>query len=318
MFSFISTFLTFRCKQLYRIIAEQGIHAVVFYSGLLLLVIYLYKRSQDVSQLFVQLAIALVFITIEGNRKDLKFINYLKEKGKYIVLTEYVILFIVLELPFCFFRVMDYDVVIPVIVLLFLTFFRKQAEMLDNLVKTNIIKKITTVIPLHAFEWRSGIRKNKISFIFLYLSGILLLFLFPITPLFMFLWAGYSGEFYKEVENKELIQSYYTVENFAIKKMKSFFITLNLLFAPHYLLYVVIYHQPDQLMILLFGIVLFHLICVYALVYKYKFAHTHHRQVNNTLPLLVFMFIVIIAPLSLYLILSLWKNIKSNLKLYLK
>jgi hypothetical protein len=318
MFSFHIKFLQFRCKQLYRVIAEQGIHAVVFYGGLILLLGYLYKRSMDAPQIFVQLAVSFIFIAFEGNRKDLKFINYLKEKGNHIVLSEYAVLFVLLELPFFFFNVMDGYVLIPLFVLLFLIFFRKQVQALENVMKSNVIKKATTLIPLHAFEWRAGIRKNKISFILLYFSGICLLFLFPITPLFMFFWASYSGEFYKELENKEIIQGYNRVENFAQEKMKSFFITLNLLFAPHYLLYMGLYHQPDQLLILLFGIVILHLICMYAMVYKYKFAHLNHREVNNTVPLLAFMFIVIIAPLSLYLILNVWKNIKTNLKLYLK
>jgi hypothetical protein len=318
MFSFIIQFLAFRSRQFYRIVAEQGIYAVVFYSGLLFLIAYLYKRSIDAPQFFVQLLVAVVFIAIEGNRKDLKFINYLKEKGKYLVLSEYLILFIAIEAPFCFFQVIDYYVLIPVLILLFFVFFRKQIQALENQIKLNIIGKVTSYLPLHAFEWRAGIRKNKVSFSILYLSGFLLLFLFPITPLFMFFWASYSGEFYKELENKEIIQGYKTVEHFATKKMLSFFITLNLLFAPHYLLYVLFYHQPDQLVILLFAIVLLHLICIYALVYKYKFAHMNQREVNNTVPMLAFMFIVIIAPLSLYLILTLWKNIKSNLKIYLK
>jgi hypothetical protein len=318
MFSFITPFLAFRSRQLYRIVAEQGIYAVVFYSGLLFLIAYLYKRSMDAPQFFVQLIVATVFIAIEGYRKDLKFINYLKEKGKYIVLSEYLILFIAIEAPFCFLGLVDYYVLIPLLILLFFVFFREQAQALENRMKSDIIKKITSCIPLHAFEWRAGIRKNKISFSLLYLSGFLLLFLFPITPLFMFFWASYSGEFYKELENKEIIQGYQTVENFAAKKMTSFFVTLNLLFAPHYLLYILFYHQSDQLVILLFTAVLLHLVCIYALVYKYKFAHMNHREVNNTVPLMAFMFIVIIAPLSLYLILTLWKNIKSNLKIYLK
>lgn len=318
MLTFITKFLSFRGRQLYRIVAEQGIYAVVFYSGLLFLVGYLYKRSMDAPQLFVQLVVAFVFVTLEGSRKDLKFINYLKEKGKYIVLAEYLILFVLIELPFCFFYVIDYFVLIPLVVLVFLIFFRQQVQAVENLMKFNVIKKVTSILPLHAFEWRAGIRKNKISFLLIYISGILLLFLFPITPLFMFIWASYSGEFYKELENKEIIQGYNTVENFAKKKMKSFFITLNLLLAPHYLLYIVFYHQADQLMILLFAAVLFHLICVYMLVYKYKFAHLNHREVNNTVPLLAFLFIVVIAPISMYLILTLWKNIKINLKLYLK
>jgi hypothetical protein len=163
MLSFITNFLVFRCKQLYRIVVEQGIYAVFFYTGLAFLVGYVYRRSLEAPQLFIQLFVAVIFVAVDGNRKDLKFIKYLKEKGKYLVLSEYLILFTLIEIPFCFFKVIDYCMLIPIVVLVFLIFFRQWAQAMENILKSNIIKKVTAFIPLHAFEWRAGIRKNKVS-----------------------------------------------------------------------------------------------------------------------------------------------------------
>lgn len=293
-------------------------HAVFILTCISLVVVYLYKRSFEYEQFLIQIFIALVFISIDANRRDRKFILYLKEKGKYIVLSEYVSLVILIELPYCFTGKIDRNAVIPFITILIILLSSYRLKKITTWMNLPIIKTLSTFLPLHAFEWRSGIRKNRLFFCLSYIIGMATLFLFPITPLIMLFWVSFSGEFYNVIENKDIIQSYDTFENFGNRKLKSFFTTLNVVFLPHYLLYIILYHEPEQLIILLFAIVLFNMIFTYAFFYKYKFAMTSQRQVYNSFPLLVFMCIVLIAPLSIYFIFNLWKNIRTTLKLYLK
>lgn len=293
-------------------------HAVFFFACIGFLVAFLYKRSLDFPQVWVQVIIAFVFISIDGYRKDLKFILYLKNKGKNVILGEYISLLVLLEIPYCLYQLVDYYISIPILTILILVFSRYGIEKLNSLTRVEIIKPLTKLLPLHAFEWRAGIRKHKLAFCFSYILGFLLLFLFPVTPVFMLFWVAYSGEFYNFMENKEIIQSYETLKSFSEKKLRSFFLTLNLLFLPHYLLYTILDHEQDQLIILLFAIIVFNMIFTYAFLYKYKFAMLGRQQVYNSVPLMVFIFIVLIAPLSIYFIFNLWKNLKTRLNVYLK
>lgn len=299
-------------------LAEQGIYGLAFFLVLSILIPYAYIRSLSVQSLWIQLFLAFIFIGIDGNRKDLDFIMYLKEKGRYIVLAEYTVLWLLLELPFLFCKGVNYFMILPLAISLILVFSKWSTRIAKASGKINVIKSTTRFIPIHAFEWRSGIRRNKLFFCSSYFLGMVLLFFFPITPLFMFFWAAYSGEFYNALENKEIIQSYKTVENFEKRKLKSFFRTVNLLFLPHYLLYILLYHEPEHCIGLLFSILVFNMIFIYALMYKYKFVITGQKHVPNSAALSIFMFIVFIAPVSLYLIFNLWKQIKTNLKLYLR
>ncbi len=318
MFLFLIQFLLFRCKQFYRMLTGQGIYSLAFALLLLFIISYVFKQTLTFSQIGIQLVIALILLNIDQNRKDIQLIRHLKGKGRAIVLTEYLLLLFALELPYLFYQQLDHFVSIPLVTIPILLLIKYKNNTLLNNNKFHIAKNITKWLPIHAFEWRCGLRKNRIVFFLSYLLGLVLLFFFPVTPLFMLVWLSLATEFYKELENTAIIQAYQTVQQFKNLKKMHFFLTVNLIFLPQYLLYMILYHEYDQIVLLLFCIVIFNMICFFSALYKYKFSTVNNKVVNNTLPLIGFMFTLLIIPLSFYTILHLWKKVNHNLQTYLK
>lgn len=268
-------------------------------------------------QLWAQLFIAFLIVTADQNRKDITFLNYLKNKGKLFVLSEYIVLLSILELPFIIFRQLNYLVIIPIIVIAGLLVLKYHFKILVVGSKLEIVKRISARLPLHSFEWRCGLRKNKYLFLISYLLGFLLLLLFPVTPAFMIYWLTFSGEFYNGLENKEIIQAYKKRDVFWSQKIPAFFISVNALFLPHYILYLILYHQQEQIIVLIFSVLVFNLVFIYAALFKYQFFAINQKRVFNSLPVVIFMFIVLIIPVSFYLLIKAWKNSNQSLQRYL-
>mgnify|MGYP006179389087 CR=1 FL=1 len=315
MLNFILNFVLLRIKQGYRILTEQGIYAIPILLLSCLLLAFCYKMLTGLANLWVQIIIATLFCTIDQKRNDQKFIQYLKENGKYVVFVEYLILLILIEIPFAINKQINYFALIPLVTILLLI-LSKTSTLVRGVNKVSFVNSVTYFISINAFEWRAGIRKHSFFFILSYTIGFVLLFFYPITPILMLYWLTFSGEFYNTLENKEIIQCYQTIKNFKIKKIRSFFVSINFIYLPHYITFLWLYANTG-LITLLVGIVIFNLIFLFSLLYKYQKIE-NKKHIKNTLPITFFSVVALFLPISLYKIIILWKNIKINLKPYLK
>src|SRR5690606_5858337 len=144
-----------------------------------------------------------------------------------------------------------------------------------------------------------------------YIIGLILVFFFPITPIMMLYWMTFSGELYAQIEDREIIQSYRTRENFYKQKTKSIILACNLLFFPHYILFVFLYGIP-QILILLICIIFFNMVFIYALLLKYTLKAIN-KKVQNTIPITLYFILTPFLPISLYLIYKVWRKNREKL-----
>jgi hypothetical protein len=316
-FSTISNFLFLRIKQATRIISNMGIGVLIILPFIILLLMNAYNFFLKNPIIIFQSLLALIILTIHTKRKDKKFLKVFKLNGVIVLHFEYFLIISTLNIPFMVKNGVDAIMIASYFVSSMIVFG-------DKLINTNfttqfnLIKKITSVFPIDTYEWKVGIRKNRILFGISYVLGLLLLPFAPVTPFFIFYWCMFSGEFYKENENKEIIQSYNKTNTFLRHKLKSLIILLNVIFSPHYILFIIWNFTVINIVILLASILLMNLIFTYALLLKYSLVDFRKRTIDNTVSLTIFLIISPILFLSLPLEWRTFTKAKWNIQKLLK
>lgn len=310
-------FLRFRVKQFYRYLKQAGDGLVILLPFSLVVVFFIYWILFDLENAWSQSLISMTIITVHSVRTDRDFIRlHLKEGRKVFHLVEYLIVFMILELPFVFAGGANVYMLYSFMVITVVVFF-------DNVkikgFSFDLVRWATSFIPIDSFEWRAGIRKHYLTFGLSYILGLAFLSVLPITPLGMVYWLTFAGEFYALVENREVIQSYRDWNSFAKRKVSRLLLTLNLVFTPHYCVYLYLYgYNSEYLVALIIAIALFNFIFVYALLYKYTKLNEQGQRIGNTVPITFFCLIAVLLPLSIYYFYVAWNKSKNELKLLLK
>lgn len=304
-------YFTFRLRQLFRYISAAGGSLFILVPFVLILLFYLGKFLANIGVEGTQTMIAIVMLSLGLKRNDTEFLSSVfKNKTLLIFLIEYLTLYLFLELFALSVHSIDSFMTLPL--LLIFTMAVYQSVYKRKIKKFYFIRKLTCVLPLHAFEWRSGIRQSPLLFLSSYIVGIILLFFFPITPIMMLYWMTFSGEFYAYIETREIIQSYRTHKYFYEKNIKSILLASNLIFLPHYILFIFLYTTP-HILILLVCILFFNMVVIYAFLLKYtlKIINT---KVQNTIPITLYFVLIPVLPVSLYLLYKVWKKNRENLR----
>lgn len=316
-FSTILNFLFLRIKQAARIVISMGLGVLIILPVIILLLLNGYNHLFKNPLIIFNSLVGLIILTIHTKRKDKKFISSFKLNGFVILCVEYFFIISILIIPLLLKIGMDIEMLIPYIISILIIAG-------DQLIKSkfklqfSLIKKMTSLFPIDAYEWKVGIRKYNFLFGISYILGLILLPFAPVTPFFIFYWTTFSGEFYKEIENKEIIQSYNQADNFLQSKLKSLSILLNLLFLPHYVLFCIWHSTTIKLVILLAAVLLMNLIFVYALLLKYSLLEFTKRTITNTISIIVFLIISPILFLSLPLEWKTFTKAKWNIQKLLK
>lgn len=313
----IGNFIGLRIKQFFRIINSAGLGALLIIPLIGIFTLYLYKQILNFSPYIFHFSVAIIILTIHTKRKDLIFLFKFKLIGKFILLTEYLTIIIILNIPFIFRNGKAQFVLIELFICIILVFL--SSNYLHKIIpKFQIIKKLTSFIPTNAYEWKFGLRKFNFLFTITYLLGFVLLFFAPVTPFFIFYWCTFSGEFYKEIESKEIIQAFINTNRFLNSKICSLLIVVNAIFLPHYMLYLILYFTVDKIAILLFSIIILNLLFLYALLLKYS--NLNFQRINSSNVLLITFFLLVspILPLSLFLEWKLYKKTKWTIQKYLR
>ncbi|MGB4844925.1 MAG: hypothetical protein WBP16_10700 [Ferruginibacter sp.] len=161
-----NSLLYIRFKQIKREADELGLYLVIFIA-IALLFSYLafnqYKNSDQAWWLVVLLS--AVCLAIHYSRKDKPFIYKHLDKPSLLIFSEYALLTLPFSIPsiltknwFCFPLLL-----LILFVISFLKFhFKRKA----------VFKNLSAIIPASNFEWISGIRKQYISFISIYLVAL--------------------------------------------------------------------------------------------------------------------------------------------------
>lgn len=313
---FIGNFIALRINQFFRIANTAGLGALLLLPLLGIFALYLYKQISNLSPLIFHAFVAIIILTVHTKRKDLFFLSKFKLIGKIILLTEYLSIIIIFNLPFIIINGKAHFIFIELFICIILA-FTSSNHAYNIIPEFQIIKKLTSFIPTNAYEWKFGLRKYSFLFSITYLLGFSLLFFAPVTPFFILYWCTFSGEFYKEIESKEIIQAFIDTNRFLKSKICSLFIIANAIFLPHYILYLTLYFTFDKIAILFFSITVLNLLFLYALLLKYTNLNFQSRNSSNVLLITIFLLISPILPLSLFLEWKLYKKSKWTIQKYL-
>jgi hypothetical protein len=176
-----------------------------------------------------------------------------------------------------------------------------------------------SLIPLHLFEWRSGLRKHRIEFILLYLSGLALT-IYPVTlPVILFLMAFGISQFFQIFENKDLLLAVNAEQKLLKKKSLGSLRLFNLLMLPQYVLFVIQHNSYNLLLVLLIVSILSQMIIVFSICMKYKNYRFSHYKIYSKVPLVIFissMTIPFLWPLTIIMLIQFWKKARKNLMLH--
>lgn len=148
-------------------------------------------------------------------------------------------------------------------------------------------------VPLFLFEWRSGLRKNWLLVLPVYLSGILFS-QFTLLPLLsMLLTMIVATGFYNELEHRMLLEKAVQEPRFLFRKWSHQGIFFSLVFLPQMILFFVFHLSLWYLMVALLLICQLLLAC--AIFYKYSAYLPNRQSVNNQTPMAL-LFIAVIIP----------------------
>ncbi len=313
----ITTILSIRAKQFYRVLSELGIiHLLVLSIALIPLLLMLWSRIDEQSDWALPILSGLALLSIHLNRKDKEYLEAILTRP-----------FIVFFVEYCF-------VLIPTFILMLV---RQRIDIvlatlgfaaLLSLVKLTIRRKASARpvfgFPSHFqqdFEWISGIRKQYFTIGFIYLCGLGLSWWSPAIPLVVMLLLGIIvATFYMEAESHNLLEIYadQAPRQFLRKKVKRAILLFWGYCSPLVVLFVVFHFQYWYLLLLLLVIV--SLFPVLGIVLKYSHYLPGQSLKSNELILgimIAFLTMPFTQPVPMIFAYRQYKKAITNLKNYL-
>lgn len=307
------TLLFIRSRQLKREISGLGIYTLLFLiSGIYIAILFYTKYQLGSHAWYLVSLLALFCLLIQYQRKDKGFIYKHISNPHMQIYAEYVLLTLPFSISaiftkswYCFPALLGMLGIIP--------FVKSWA------VKRTYFKNLSSIISAKNIEWISGIRKNMIPVLFLYLAAAFTCWI-SIVPLF-FLWllTMLFCSFQQESEPVQVLrEGHLLAGKYIIRKMmvSSRYITalyipvlvVNTVFNSNYLLLNLLF-IPAQLCVVCFTICL-----------KYSVYKPGRNLSGNNIPLAIVSMGSVIPyflPVPAMLSISYFFKAKKNLKQYL-
>ncbi len=256
----VKTLLYIRAKQLKREAHGLGLYLLIFIAIAVSVSVITYTQYKSQQQALVIVAILLtICLGIQYTRKDKQFIYKQLDKPHLQIFLEYTIL----TLPFSITSLITknwYCFPLLLLILVCIPFFKFQFK------HTAVFKQLSSLIPASNFEWISGIRKQYIPFIGLYLIALAFCWV-RILPLFL-LWllTIIISSFYLENEPVHILrEGNKTARRFLADKiipnikyiliLYSLPVIINLIFVQEFLMITLLF-IPAQLALICFAVVL--------------------------------------------------------------
>ncbi len=274
------TLLYIRLRQLQREVNGLGIYLIFFIGACIFLQYYFYRQFSNEKQAWYPvLLLAIVCLFIQYKRKDKSFIYkhlaypYLQEFAEYAALT----------LPFAISSVFTKNWYCYPVLLVLLGIIPLVKPMAA---KHTYFKNLSSFIPAVNVEWISGIRKNMIPVISLYLVAACTCWL-HIVPLF-FLWmlTMVFCSFQLESEPLQMLrEGNYPAGIYIMRKMKTAVMYIVMLYAPLLVINAVI-NSNDMLLDILFIFAQVSIIC-FTICLKYAVYKPGRILTGNNIPLAI-------------------------------
>jgi|GEM_PF-2033440 len=315
MTSILAYYLSFRTKQLLRVVRELGWGHAILLSPIIYIGILGTLHAIMISQGF-WLAIALLasLIGIHWTRKDRFFLEQLPVPIQCFFLIDYSLLYSPILGCFVFWAKWEnlLGYLLGVLILSFIKPSYNEKGIQQKIAQFNAL----TWIPLELFEWRTGFRQHT-----RYLVGGYLLSLgfgfYPITIFItLFLGAMTVTTFFKLFENKDLLLAVNHNQNILSFKVFTSLKLFNLLLLPHYILFLIFNHSIQHIAALVIGIIIAKMIIAFSICMKYKSYRFDHQKVYNTFPLAFFVACwtyPYLWPVPVIMLIHFWKAAQKNL-----
>ena len=307
------TLLYIRYRQLIREINGLGLYLLFFIFAGGYLAYYFYRQFElEKNAMYVIAFLAIACLALQFQRKDKAFI-YKHISNPYLqVFSEYV----ALTFPFaitCIFTKSWYSY--PLLLLLLCVIPLLNVRLRQN----TVFKNLSLLIPAGQIEWISGIRKNYITFSFLYLAAVVTCWI-KILPLF-FLWmlTIIITSFQQEAEPLQVLrEGFKSPQKFISDKLKVNTFYMIVLYAP--LLIVNTLFNHDSIVINLLFIPAQLSVVFFAVCFKYSSYMPGKITPGNNIPLAIVSMgsaLPYLLPVPAILSFLYFNRAKHNLKKYL-
>lgn len=309
----VKTLLYIRGKQMKREADGLGLYLIIFIAIAVAVSFITYTQYKHQQQAWlIVVVLSIICLAIQYTRKDKQFIYKQLDKPRLQVFLEYAIL----TLPFSITSLITknwYCFPVLLFVLACIPFIKFQFK------HTAVLKKISSLIPATNFEWISGIRKQYIPFIGLYLVALAFCWV-RILPLFS-LWflTIIISSFYLENEPVHILrEGNKTGRKFLADKIKAAIKYILILYSLPVIINAICV-QEFLMITLLFIPVQLALVC-FAVTLKYSTYKPQTNQLGNNI---AFSIVAVVSampyflPIPAILAIVYFYKAEKNLKTYL-
>ncbi len=210
------TLLYIRSRQIKREVQGLGLYLIIFIAIAVMLSFVAYFQYQnDQKAWYVVGVLSLFCLAVQYSRKDKQFIYKQLDKPQFQLFLEYLILTLPFSITSLFTKNwLCFPVLVPVLLCIpFLKFqFKHKA----------VFKHLSLLIPASNFEWISGIRKQFISFISLYLIALAFSWIRILPLILLWFLTIIISSFYQENEPVHILrEGNKSARKFLLDKMKT-------------------------------------------------------------------------------------------------
>jgi len=315
MLSITKKFLLLRLKQLFRVFKQDiGIGHLILLLPILipcvLGILQVVSTAEDVS---VSIFLLVTIGSIHWTRKDRFFLEQLPAPLFLFFFLDYTLLFSPILVCIVFWAKWS-NLLTFIGGTLFISILKPSYAAVSNKRLLNLVH--LKWIPLPLFEWRSGLRKNTFTFLFLYLVGLIFCY-YPITiPVVLFLMAFGVTTFFHFFENKDILLAVNQHQKLLKIKVFGSLKLFNGLMLPFYILFIIFHHGYQYLGVLVIVCIISQLLIAFSICLKYKTYRFHHHRVYNSMPMAIFvgcLFVPFLWPIPIIMLIRFWKSAQQNL-----
>jgi hypothetical protein len=306
--------LKIRLLQFYQILLELGLLRVFFLLGLLIFALfYLFSNVSKGENIdFVSGFFILLVLSIHLKRKDKAFL-YINVLNPYkIFLIEYLLVSSPIMVLLFYFGFWQYALII-ITFLIFISFVKIGIRI------ASINTKIQEWIPNDNFEWKSGVRRNLLVFIPLYLVGLTTSFYPASVPVILLILTVVILNFYDNPEPVDiLISKELAPKPFLKEKLLKHLITYFIFSLPLVILFMVF--NAGYYYIILFEYIVLSILLLYSILLKYAYYRPNVKsgatKIFTNIGVLSIL-VPFLLPIVLVLIIKFAFQANQNLKFYL-
>jgi len=327
----IKTIIKIRLLQLYRLLKDIGIFRIIFVILLFSFILYVafLTIKQPVKNPLTTIVSAILLIAVHAGRKDKRFLSITVVNPYFIYVSEYLLII----LPLFLICIVSFNwselgllailcIAIPLIS--FYSDFGKTSSFLKFIVKPFISGSNYTInakIPItsaYAFEWISGIRRNFLFLVPLYILLVCFSFKPYVASIGMIVFSIIISGFYLYGECREFIELYATGTNeFIFRKIGINLRYLIILYIP--VTAISILCQPSTWYFVAGAIIISCFIQILSIIFKYGlFKENSDLSRNSMIGILNIIFILIpfFWPVPIIMGIRYYIKGQNNLKKY--